>query len=403
MIEAEVIKNEAYILMKLRGRLDSMTSQDIEKKIIDISQAGARVMAFSLGEVNFISSAGLRIFMTAGRNLKQAGGEAVFTAVPGKLKDVFKMGGFDRIFRFFDTEEDLKAEFGTKDAKEEKKSAVFGDLKIEYAVHKKEKGSFRKIGSMEKLDSSEYTLKDAVGAAASSVRFGAGLAAVGDDFNEYKDYFGEAVVLNHSLFYYPAVKNPSADFMLGSPDENSVRYKFLNGFAVNGDYAVTAEFESEGAFPGVEMLVDAMLSLVETNAAGMVIIAESKGFWGMNLRRVPILENKPENGNIFSQENFTQWINFPVEPAEIGNIIISFGIAVKELAKAPKEIIEILPEGQNFKFTSAVFEKELLGKNAEKLDEDISRISMQAPILKVQRMLAKTRFGSGMAGVVEIS
>jgi len=38
-----------------------------------------------------------------------------------------------------------------------------------------------------------------------SLLLGAGLGALGDSSEEYKDFFGAAFTVNHSLFYHPAI------------------------------------------------------------------------------------------------------------------------------------------------------------------------------------------------------
>lgn len=402
MIDVKIKNEGQYTFIELGGRLDSMSSPDIEAQVKEAALSGARVMIFSMEDVSYISSAGLRVFMAARRLLSQAGGEVCFFAVSDKLFDVFKMGGFDKIFRFFKERVELEAEFGSGKDALEMKCIVVDDVKIDFIEYKAAKSRYSKIGTLEKLSSSSYDEDDVVDVSPSLARFGFGMAAIGEEYNDYKEYFGEALILNSGLFYYPAIKNPAPDFMLFQETENPITYKFLNGFVIKGDYSVLARFEPTAAFPDLQKLGESLASLSKANVCGLVILAESKGFWGMNLKSVPIRENMPANGDIFSQENFTEWVNFPVEPLEIGNCIVSFGIYIKDTAKAAKDIVDLLPEGQKFKFTTAVFGKELLASNPEKLDDEIKRISLESAFLKVQRMFSKTRFGSGLAGIIDI-
>ena len=55
----------------LSGRIDSMTSPEIQKQINALILDGRRRMLAGFADVTYISSAGLRIFITAQKQLKK--------------------------------------------------------------------------------------------------------------------------------------------------------------------------------------------------------------------------------------------------------------------------------------------------------------------------------------------
>lgn len=85
-----------------------------------------------------------------------------------------------------------------------KKSGVFDIIEVQ--------GRIRELGSSAHLEQAAYTPEDVVSVPQHEISYGAGLAVLGNEFDDYKNLFGEAVVINHRFFSYPAVKSPFVDF-----------------------------------------------------------------------------------------------------------------------------------------------------------------------------------------------
>lgn len=85
----------------LEGRLDSNTSADAEKLLCEtIDSNGFRRVVLDLENLEYVSSAGLRVFMKIYVGLKKRSGELVARNVPQNIMDVFEMTGFVSLFRF---------------------------------------------------------------------------------------------------------------------------------------------------------------------------------------------------------------------------------------------------------------------------------------------------------------
>ncbi|MFZ0131752.1 MAG: STAS domain-containing protein [Desulfobacterales bacterium] len=87
-------KNDISIF-KLRGRLDSNTSPALEKKLVAAIESGIRKMVLDFENLDYISSAGLRIILKTTKDLKRADGEIVLCAMQDYVKEVFEIAGFD--------------------------------------------------------------------------------------------------------------------------------------------------------------------------------------------------------------------------------------------------------------------------------------------------------------------
>lgn len=82
-------------VFKLIGRLDSNTSPDLEKKIFNAIENGSVNMILDFENLDYISSAGLRVILKATKDLKRSDGMVVLCSMQDYVKEVFEIAGFD--------------------------------------------------------------------------------------------------------------------------------------------------------------------------------------------------------------------------------------------------------------------------------------------------------------------
>lgn len=79
------------------GRIDSNNSSALEEKVMSFIGSGATNVVMNFSQVDYISSAGLRVMLMAAKKMKSSGGEFSICEMNNNVKSVFKMSGFDRI------------------------------------------------------------------------------------------------------------------------------------------------------------------------------------------------------------------------------------------------------------------------------------------------------------------
>ena len=403
MFEYSVVEDDGFKCVTVTGRIDALSSAEIQKGFDRLILAGERVILVDFTLVNYVSSAGLRLFLSVQKKLKAIGGEIVlFKPVPSVL-EVFKISGLDQIFRIASTMDEIKASIRKEEIHPEVISKEAEGIRAEYISLRADKGTLFVIGSQDHLAGAEYNKQDMVTVKPSDMQFGTGLAALGEKFEDCKHLFGESMVINRNLFVYPAVKQPEVDFMINTDSQGLFAYKFLHGFGFNGSYRYILSFEGKNDDVELTRLVKLLYSISGANVLGISFLAESKGLWGMHLKRVPILEQRPNNGkDIFDPENFPKWFDFPVEPMNVNHIITGTGIVVKEKSLARPEIQSLISEGNDFHIHAAIFEKGPLSKRFEDFEKEFTRIFKDLAVYKVQHLLGRSRFGSGMVGMIEL-
>lgn len=79
--------------LALSGRLDGLSSPELEQQVTALIASGVRTLVFDLAGLDYVSSAGLRVFIIAAKKLKAIGGAARFTALTPAVRDVFHISG----------------------------------------------------------------------------------------------------------------------------------------------------------------------------------------------------------------------------------------------------------------------------------------------------------------------
>src|SRR5262245_27995060 len=75
--------------VKLNGSLDTATAPELEKQLSPVLASGVKDVIFDLAQLKFISSAGLRVFGSTRKQLKDRGGQASFIHLQPQIQEVF--------------------------------------------------------------------------------------------------------------------------------------------------------------------------------------------------------------------------------------------------------------------------------------------------------------------------
>lgn len=96
-ITYQKLKNDAW-LVSVSGRLDQTQTPDLEAELNALLAQGRSRIVIDLRDVNYINSGGLRCLVTAWRKANGKGGNVVLSGLRSRVRDVFSMVGFDKVF-----------------------------------------------------------------------------------------------------------------------------------------------------------------------------------------------------------------------------------------------------------------------------------------------------------------
>ncbi len=89
-------------VLYLHGSLDAHTSIILEEQIQRELKKESYKIVLDFSKLEYISSAGLGVFMVFVEYLRKNGGDLVFTNLTDKILNVLTLLGFDEIFRITD-------------------------------------------------------------------------------------------------------------------------------------------------------------------------------------------------------------------------------------------------------------------------------------------------------------
>ena len=102
-------QQDGITILGLCGRLDSNTSDDFEKKLLGLIQAGETRLVLDFKDLDYISSAGLRVLLKAAKELKRNNGQLTFCSLKEYIREIFELSGFVSFFPIYATlEESLR-------------------------------------------------------------------------------------------------------------------------------------------------------------------------------------------------------------------------------------------------------------------------------------------------------
>lgn len=95
MLTITKTQNNESLTLAIVGRLDTVTSPELEKEIRGLS--GVQELILDMSALDYISSAGLRVLMMAHRQMGKQGGSLKIHGVNHVVMEVFDVTGFSDI------------------------------------------------------------------------------------------------------------------------------------------------------------------------------------------------------------------------------------------------------------------------------------------------------------------
>lgn len=84
----------------LEGRLDTAASAQTEKELQPLCDCQGMNIVFDCTKLEYISSSGLRIFLSILKTAKSKGSRVIITGMSADINKVFAMTGFTNLFEF---------------------------------------------------------------------------------------------------------------------------------------------------------------------------------------------------------------------------------------------------------------------------------------------------------------
>ena len=118
-------KTGVYIV-KPEGRLDSETYPVLDEKIATLLEPATRVLILDMSELDYISSAGVRVVFKTKKSLNESGGEFMMTNLKPQIRKVFEIINALPTFSIFKNVDEADAYLDAMQRKEIEKQKESG-------------------------------------------------------------------------------------------------------------------------------------------------------------------------------------------------------------------------------------------------------------------------------------
>ena len=103
----EITKKEegGIVQIEIVGRLDAASATEADETVAGILNDGASKLLFNLGQLEYLSSAGLRVLLAAAKKIRLIEGKVVLCSLTEYVKEIFEVSGFESLIPIADSVE----------------------------------------------------------------------------------------------------------------------------------------------------------------------------------------------------------------------------------------------------------------------------------------------------------
>lgn len=102
-MQVSLSKAGDYSVVTIEGRIDTVSAPEFEKSLEGWIREGQTRFLLDLSKLEYISSAGLRSVLIAGKTARANGGRVCCCGLTGLVKQVFDVSGFSALIPVFDS------------------------------------------------------------------------------------------------------------------------------------------------------------------------------------------------------------------------------------------------------------------------------------------------------------
>ncbi len=347
------------LVLTLEGRLDAFGSKALAQKLEQAVKPDVTVVVLDMAKVPYLSSAGVRVFVSHQRELAAREGELILSGVELYCYNVLEMSGLAESFVRFGRVGEALAHVGPEARDAGRRSGwdvlptyetPAGTMRM--MAESEDRGTVHLIGNVQDVLSCALTADDIARKPFSDAEYSLGMGGLGDMFEDYFPIMGEMMTIGGTMVWLPTDGNDTPDFLIPRSDAGGQVQMHL-GFnaAIHGRFNELVHFRS--AKPeGVTLteLYRALFNVAKTRdvpfcgALALAMRAQMGGVMGSGVIRAPIHRNRPENGKlIIDPSNAREWFESDHVPRHLNSTGLLCGVGVDlthDLSKLDREMVD---------------------------------------------------------------
>lgn len=386
-----------WLELRIKGRLDGYWSDHFAATLDDLVRKGTHQIRVQMAEIAFLSSAGIRVILKYYKQLQSIGGGLIISEPSEAVRKVLELSGLKMLLG-------PPASIGgtpIADKAPPGKGTMIQRPTVTLEVFETAPGArlkCRLAGDPSLLSSCLYRAENCQTMQFPATTFGVGLGALGHDFEDCQDRFGEFLAVAGAAAYLPTDGTNVADYLMASGSA-APEVEVCYALVCDGSFAHHVRFEAKAEARSVSLteLVSACLDQAKCDMIGLVMVAETMGLMGAALRRSPALGEG--NASLFEFPEVRQWLSFTAERAFSRSLALLVGVAQREPTNgAAGKVLrplgaEARPVGH---FHAAAFSFRPLPRGPIELQASVAPLFESQNLLGILHLIADNRDVSGV-------
>ena len=384
--------------LKLKGRMDATWSDHVARALEECVRSGQHALVVDMAEVDYISSAGIRILVLYARQLSNIQGRFGVINASGVVRKVLELAGLDALL-LVPTGPTAPSAPAAEHAAGKVVLSELGAVAEVYELDPRAALRVHWPGH-----AAAWFEGHAQPEACASVEFpanviGIGLGALvsGDAANTQP--MGEFLAAGGAAVSQPADGSNKPDYLVLQGALTPVM-KVAYGMLGHGGFRRLLRFDKgpqQSSLP-FSTVVKACLDALGSDAAGLVMVAETASLIGAALQKTP---GQPPAGNktqdIFSFPEIRDWLSFTAESAFANSTCLIAGFAATKARGADLRLLKPLVRSGELHghFHAAAFPYHPLRKGNVDYAETIQRLFEGEQVLGLLHLLNDWRELSG--------
>lgn len=385
--------------IRLKGRMDATWSDHVANALAECVRGGQHAIAVDMAEVDYISSAGIRILVIYSRQLKNIQGRFVVINASVTVRKVLELAGLDALLHVEGGAAPKSSATATEPCARKLPFPQAGAMANVFDL--KEGGVLHVQGLG---DPAPWLEGRTQLGAHSTVEFpanvmGIGLGAFSSGEASDNGHMGEFLAAAGAAVCQPADGSNKPDYML-LQGALTPTMKVAYGMVGRGAFARLMRFDKgapQSSLP-LSAVVKTCLDAVNSDAVGMVMVAETAALVGASLQKMPSAPTEGSGAkNIFNFPGIRDWLSFTAEAAFANSTCLIVGFAAGKARSAGFPLLKPMMASGELQghFHAAAFPYRPLRKGRVELNEAVQPLFETENILGLLHLLNDWREASG--------
>ena len=415
------------LLVAPQGRLDTFGSGELQKAL-EAGMAAQPVVGVVLDmtAVDYLSSATLRVLLATHKKLAAVGGALALAGVQSYGQQVIDMAGFAGMFPQFDSAAEA-LRFCDSVAREKELIERWNELEttgvpggtIRIVPVGKGEGAILVMGDVKDVLYSRVTPAHMRSKRFSETEYSIGLGGLGERLDDYFPIMGEMITIGGTMVWLPTDGHDTPDFLIPKADKGQVMLRTGFNVSVAGGFNELMVFESaDPKGTAINVLYRALFDLAVRRrkdykgVLGLAMIANMSEVYGSGIKKSPIKDFAPANGEMVVQpSNTKEWFDFDATPRHTDVTALICGVGAdltSDLSRYDSEqlnrVFYINPANTGGKTEmlhdhAVMFRPLPLPERAVNLDQEIRKIVEAGEFVDMRHLLDNSKVTRAFVGV----